>query len=138
MPYSDDLRQKLLHAVDTGTHSQAALARLFGVSLSYLKNVVRRRDQTGHTRALPHAGGRQAALTSEQREAVRQHVAAHPAALLRELALWLGDTHGVTLSLSAVSRLLRRLGLPRKKEPGTPRSATRRPTWRSAANGATR
>ena len=138
MAYSDDLRQKLLHAVDTGTHSQTALARLFGVSLSYLKSVVRRRAQTGHTQALPHAGGRQPALTPAQREALREHVAAHPAALLRELAVWLAAAHGVTLSLSAVSRLLQRLGLPRKKEPGMPPSATRRPTWRSAASGASR
>ena len=35
MAYDDDLRQKLLHAVDTRQASQTRLAEIFGVSLSW-------------------------------------------------------------------------------------------------------
>ena len=41
MPYSDDLRQKLLHAVPTGTQSKAARAEWFSVSPSFLSSLLR-------------------------------------------------------------------------------------------------
>ena len=126
MPYSDDLRQALLHAVHTPTQSQAGVARLLGLSLSTVKRVVHRFRATGRFQHLPHGGGQRPKLSPEQQAALRQHVAAHPAALLCELAAWLEREHRVKMSVSALSRRLPRLGLPRKKEPGTPPNATRR------------
>jgi transposase len=138
MAYSDDLRQKLLHAVDSHTLTQTALARLFDVSLSYLKYVVQRRNQTGNPHCLPHGGGRAPKLSSAQQEALCQYVAEHPAALLQELSSWLETEHRVRISVSALCRRLRRLGLRRKKGPGTPANATRRPMRRNASNGVPR
>jgi transposase len=138
MPYSDDLRQKLLHAVDSHSLSKAAVARLFGVSLSFVKELVRRRRDTGSAAALPHGGGARPKLSAAQQEALRARVAAHPAALLRELAAWLRQEHAVGLSLSALSRLLHRMGLPRKKGRSTPASATPRRTRHAAPSGARR
>lgn len=54
MAYDDDLRQKLLHAIDTHQASQARLAAIFGVSLSWVKGVVRRWRETGNAHVLPH------------------------------------------------------------------------------------
>ncbi len=138
MPYSDDLRQSVLHAVDTRSLPKTQVARLFGVSLTFVKDAVRRRATTGSTHALPHGGGTRPKLNPEQQEALRAQLAAHPAALLCELAHWLDAQFGVSLSVSALSRLLRRLGLPRKKERGMPRSATRPSASRNAVSGATR
>jgi transposase len=135
MAYSDDLRQSLLHAVDSHTLSQTALARLFAVSLSYLKNVVQRRQQTGNTHSLPHGGGPTPKLSPAQQEALRHYLAQHPAALLKELASWLESEQSVRISISALCRVLRRLGLRRKKERGTPVNATRRPIRRNASSG---
>jgi transposase len=138
MPYSDDLRQKVLHAVDSHSLSKAAIARLFGVSLTFLKELVRRRRDTGSAAALPHGGGTRPKLNEAQGKALHAHVLAHPAALLREVAAWLQQECGVVLSLSRLSRLLRRMGLPRKKGRSTPPSATRRPTRHAAPSGGTR
>ena len=125
MPYSDDLRQKLLHAVDTHTLSKNELTALFDVSRSFLNRVLRRRAQTGPTQSLPHGGGARPKLTLAQQEALRAPLAAHPALLLRELVAWLSEQHQVSLSVSALCRLLQRLDLPRKKGCGTPPNATR-------------
>jgi transposase len=128
MSYSDDLRHAVVHAVHTPRQSQASVARLLGLSLSTVKRVVHRFRATGSSQQLPHGGGQRPKLNTELQEALRQYVAAHPAALLCELTAWLEREHQVKLSLSALSRRLRRMELPRKKERGTPRNATRRST----------
>jgi transposase len=136
--YSDDLRQKLLHAIDTQQGSQAALARIFGVSLSWLKGVVRRRRETGNCHALAHGGGQHPKLSATQGEELRQYVTSHEAVLLRELQAWLEAEHQVTMSLSNLSRLLGRMNLPRKKSRYTPPNAIRQPISRNAKLGAPR
>jgi transposase len=85
MAYDDDLRQKVLHALDTKQASQARLAQIFGVSLSWLKGVVRRRRETGNTHVLPHRGGKRPRLTPTQREQLRNHVTTQDDLLLRQL-----------------------------------------------------
>ncbi len=137
MAYSDDLRQKLLSAVDTQPLSKAALARTFGVSLSYLKGIVRR-QKAGNPHALPHAGGPPPKLDAAQRAHLRQHVTTHADATLAELQVWLQATCQVTLSLATLCRVLQRMELPRKKRCCTPRNATRRPTSSNGTRGAPR
>ncbi len=125
MAYDDDLRQKVLQAVDSHQASQARLAEIFGVSLSWLKGIVRRQRETGNPHALPHRGGRRPKLNATQREAVQQYLAAHDDILLRELQEWLKKKHSLALSLSSLSRLLTALDWPRKKNHCTPANVIR-------------
>jgi transposase len=106
--------------------SKAALARTFGVSLRYLKGMVRR-QKAGRPQALPHAGGPQPKLEAAQREPLRQHVLSHADATWAEVQAWLQTTCQVTLSLSALCRVLQRLDLPRKKDPARHGTRHRRP-----------
>jgi transposase len=99
MAYDDDLRQKVLRAVDTHQASQARLAEIFGVSLSWVKGIVRRRCETGNSHALPHRGGRRPKLSAAQRTALQQYLAAHDDLLLRELQQWLQRKYRLALSL---------------------------------------
>lgn len=46
-PYSVDLRQKILHAYERGMGSQAKLAALFGVSISFVEKLFMRVRSTG-------------------------------------------------------------------------------------------
>ena len=138
MPYSDDLRQKLLHAVDTHTPSKDALTALFEVNRSFLSWVLRRRAQSGSTQALPHGSAARPKLTPAQQEALRAHVAEHPELLLRELAAWASEHHQAILSLSALCHWLQRLDLTRKKGCGTPPNATRRCISSSVPSGGPR
>jgi transposase len=135
MAYDDDLRQKVLHAIDTQQGSQARLAEIFGVSLSWLKGVVRRRRETGNTHVLPHRGGKRPKLTSQQREHLWNYVTAHDDLLLRQVQEWLEASHQIRLSVATLSRLLRRLDLPRKKRHFMPPSATPQPSNRDGMLG---
>ena len=137
MAYSDDLRQKLLQAVASQPVAKATLARTFGVSLSYLKGIVRR-QKAGNSHALPHAGGVSRKLSVLQQEQLRQQVLAHPEQLLRELCDWLQANCQVQVSVSALCRLLQHMKLPRKKRHSTPPSATQKRMSRNASNGALR
>ncbi len=54
--YSQDLRERVMAAVDCGTGAYVA-ASIFRVSLSYIYKVLAGRERTGETRARPWAGG---------------------------------------------------------------------------------
>ena len=119
MAIGNELRQSIVHAVQTQMVSQDGLAQILGVSRSSIKRIWRRWRQTGSAHLLPFAGGPRPKLTTEQREAVRQYVLADTDATLREVQRWLEKTHAVAVSLPVLSRLLAELDLPRKKRHST-------------------
>ena len=57
VPYSNDLREHLVVAIDRGEHSLRQLADLFSVSLSFLVRLLQRRRTTGSVQPEPHRGG---------------------------------------------------------------------------------
>jgi len=136
MAYSNDLRQKLLQAADRHPFSQARLAEILGVSLSWVKGVWRR--QTGSAALRPLAPGQRPKLTDQQNEQARQFVRADTEATLRALQRWLEATPTVRLRLPSGSRLLTRLERPRPKSHSMRPNATRRRSRRSARLGAGR
>ena len=138
MAYDEDLRQKLLQAVDTQQASQARLAEIFGVSLSWVKGIVRRRRETGNPHALPHRGGRRPKLSAAQRDEIQHYLATPDDVLLRELQGWLQAQHRLTLSLSSLSRFLAATNWPRKKSHSMPANVTPQPIKTSGRLGASR
>jgi len=124
-PYSLDLREKLLRAYDEHCGSQRALAALFGVSRAFVEKLVWRRRGTGQIAPQSHAGGRKPSCDPEALAGVRQELQEHTDATLAEWCERLGQRRGLWVSLSTMSRLLTRLGLPRKKSRSTLRSGTR-------------
>ena len=123
-PYSIDLREKLLQAYAQGLGSQRALAVLFGVSRSFVEKLLQRRRTTGEITPRPHAGGRRPACDATTFGLVRQWVRENPDATLEELALQLRQQCGLRVSISTISRLLTRAGLPRQKRHSMPASGT--------------
>ena len=130
--YSLDLREKIIRAYDAHRGSQRALAALFGVSRAFVENLLRRRRTTGTIAPRPHAGGRQPSCDRAAREMVALILREQPDATLEELCAQLGQRRGVWVSVPTMSRLLTRLGLPRKKNHFTPPSVTRRGSSRRA------
>src|ERR1051326_1929871 len=53
--YSDDLRQRIVRAVDQG-HRQAEIAAAFQVSVATIKRYLKQRRETGHVIAKPIPG----------------------------------------------------------------------------------
>jgi transposase len=66
---ADDLRERVMAAVDSGTGVYAA-ASIFQVSVSYIYKVLGRRERTGETSARPWAGGSKPKLAAHD-EALR-------------------------------------------------------------------
>ena len=122
--YSLDLRDKILHACDQRFGSQRAIAALFGVSQSFVEQVLRRRRTTGTTAPRPHAGGRRAGCDEAAMLLVRRLVQDHPDATLAEPCEQLYAQRGLHVSVPTMSRLAKQLGLPRKKNHSMPPSKT--------------
>jgi transposase len=125
-PSSLDLREKILRAYDEHRGSQRALAALFGVSRAFVEKLIQRRRSTGQMAPRPHAGGRTPSCDHAALAVVRQGLQEHTDATLAELCEQLGQRRGLWVRVSTMSRLLTRLGLPRKKSRSTPLNGTRR------------
>jgi transposase len=131
-PYSLDLREKILRAYDARLGSQRALAALFGVSRTFVEQLLQRRRSTGTIAPRPHAGGRKPSCDAAAQEAVRQLLCAQADATLEELWTRLLQRQGLRVSVPTMSRLLTRLGLPRNNSRSTPRSVRRHGSSRRA------
>ena len=130
--YSLDLRQKILRAYDHHLGSQRALAALFGVSHAFLEQLLQRRRTTGEMAPRPHGGGRPPRCDAPALAYVRRLVQDQPDATLEELCGQLQQQRGVRVSVASLCRLLKRLGLPRKKRPSMLANATRHGSSRPA------
>ena len=75
-PYSQDLRDRIIQALEAGNASQPAIAARFCVSLSFVEKLWQRFRRSGSSAAQPHAGGRRRALpeplTLRRREVAHQ------------------------------------------------------------------
>src|SRR5437016_13201425 len=135
--YSEDLRGRVLAAVDGGMAARAA-ASVFRVSVSYIYKALIRRRRTGETCASSRRGHRPRKLTPEREAAVAAHIAAHPDITLAALQTWLAGEHAVRLSNGAMWSAVARLGLSFKKRHCAPPSRTARTSPLGAASGGRR
>jgi transposase len=131
-PYSLDLREKILRAYDEHRGSQRALAALFGVSHAFVEKLLQRRRTMGTIAPRPHAGGSKLSCDAMAQAVVRQALREQADATLAELCARLGHQRDLWVSVPTMSRLLTRLGLPRKKSRSTPPNGTPRGSSRRA------
>jgi transposase len=125
MPYSQDLRERVMAAVRAKKQSLDQIAETFGVSPATVDNWAKRWRETGNVAALPWAAGAKRSLRDCE-PAIRAEVAKQPDATLEELCARVEAATGVRASASMMCRELQRLDLPRKKSRSTTASATRR------------
>ena len=130
--YSEDLRARVLAAVDGGMAARAA-AQLFRVSVSYIYKALIRRRRTGEASASPRRGHRPRKLSPAQEAALAARIEAHPDLTLAALQAWLLAEHAVWLSNGAMWSAVARLGLSFKKRRSA--RATARMSRRGGASG---
>ena len=112
--YSQDLREKIVAALSAGELTQAEMAIVFNVSVSFIEKLGRRQRETGQCAALPHGGGRSRTLQPAQ-DTLRQAVREQPDRTLQELCTYVHQRNGLHANASMMWRELQALNLPRKK-----------------------
>lgn len=113
--YSNDLRRRVIDAIQENELSQPEIADHFSVSLSFVEKLWHRFRTTGTFEALPHGGGR-TRLLKEDEALIRTLVAEQPDITLAELSEKITiQTGKPRVAMDVLSDELRRLNLPRKK-----------------------
>lgn len=116
--YSDDLRSRVLLAVDRGGRVYE-VAPMFEVSVSYIYKALARRKTLGIETALPKLG-RPGRKLDKHVDALAAHIAAIPDATLAELVDWSERERGVTVCIATMWAAIEALGLTLKKRPAMP------------------
>jgi len=115
-PYSTDLRQKIVDAYKNGEGSFRAIAKRFSVSLHFVWSLWVRYQETGSVDPKPHAGGYPATINDQGLKVLRKLVQQHNDATLAELRDLFVHKTGLEVSVSAISRALKKLNITRKKK----------------------
>ncbi len=113
-PYSEDLRSRIVQAVEERGISQPIAAERFAVSLSSVKRYVRQYRATGALAAAT-SPGRPRAIPADTHAAVVAQLAASPDATLADHCAAWREATGVAVSPGTWCRLERRVGWSRKK-----------------------
>jgi len=111
-PYSLDLRERVVAAIDNHDGSIRAIARIFRVSTSFVVRLLQHRRATGTIAPRPHGGGVPPALGPDDLERLAGLVREQPDATLEQLR----QRGGFSVSLKTLWYALDHLGLTRKKK----------------------
>jgi len=120
--YSEDLRKKIVEAVERGMPKGEA-ARLFGVGISSVKRYVAT-ARAGRSLAPKKRPGSEPKLDETARRLLETDLQGRPAATLPQRREFLRRMAGVRVSDSTVSRMLKRMGWSRKKDGWVRQNAT--------------
>jgi transposase len=118
-PLSNDLRKRILDAVDNKEGSRRKLAARFKVNTSTITKLLRLRRETGSSEPRPHRGGVAPTLDGDALERPPCLVEETPDATLEAPR----QKMGVSGSRMIICRALQKLGLPLKKK--TPHASER-------------
>jgi transposase len=111
--YSEDLRRRIVSAVESGT-TKAQAARTFSVSLSSLKRYVNK-AQRGEPLAPKKRPGSAPKLDQKAMKLLEDDLKERPLATLKERRDYVEAISGISVSRSTVCRAIARIGLTRKE-----------------------
>jgi transposase len=118
--YSEDLRKKIVEAVERGMPKIEA-ARTFGVGISSVKRYAATARQGRSLVPKKRPGGSKPKLDEGARRLLEADLRERPAATLPQRREFLRQVRGVEVSDSTVARVLKRMGWTRKKIGGCER-----------------
>ncbi len=122
-PLSNDIRERLVSAVDGGLSCRSA-AKRFGVAASTAIDWVGRWRRTGDIRPRPQGGDKRSQRIEAHAGAILALIEETPDITLAEIAAYLDGAHGLRVAQSTVWRLLDRRGMTFKKTRARKRAAT--------------
>ena len=113
-PYSQDLRERIIEALEAHEESHAEIAERFAVSPSFVEKLWQRWRTTGSCVPQPHGGGRQRSLRGAER-LIRAELAEQPALTLAALCERVAQAGHPQVTTKTMCLELKRLKLPLKK-----------------------
>jgi transposase len=111
-PFSIDLRERIVAAVEAGEHSLQGLADFFAVDVSTIVRLLQRYRTTGSVQPKPHGGGMPPKVGTQAAARLLELIRQQADATLKELR----DRLGIPCSVMSIFRALRRNGISRKKK----------------------
>jgi len=114
-PLSEDLRTRVVGAVEGGMSRRAAAER-FGISVASAVRFVKEWRQSGATKAKRQGGDQRSQRIEEHHEAIMSAIEAKPDMTLVELAEMLKSERGASFAPSSIWRFLDRHGVTFKKK----------------------
>lgn len=133
--YSQDLRDRVIDAVEKEGMSRRAAARRFGICESVAVKWLQRYTDTGHREPVGTGGHRPSKL-KPHRDFIDAVLKDKPDITLEALGMRLLAERGVTADTSMLSRFLRREGMTHKKRRWWRASRIARTSAAAARNGA--
>jgi transposase len=121
--YSEDLRKKIVDAVERRGMGQSEAARLFDVGLSSVKRYLRKFRQ-GRSLSPGKAPGKRPIIDEPVRRLLEEDLKKRPFVTLRVRCEYLRAVAGLEVSRSAVCRAIKRMDCTRKKGWQLPQSET--------------
>lgn len=121
-PYSLDLRTRVVAALHQPGSRQAAVAERFGVSVAFIKKLLRHERETGSLAPKPASGGRARYLDAGAQAWVVAYVEQHADATLAELNQAWQAQGGRPVGQTCLWQVLDEHQLRRKKKPARPRA----------------
>ncbi len=111
--YPIELRQRVVDAVDSNVGTKKEIAKIFSVSVSWIRKLLQRRRETGSIEPLPRTQGRKPAFRDHQLQELGDFIERHPDATLEEIRESFAGR--VYCSVVAVHNALKRLEWRYKK-----------------------
>jgi transposase len=112
--YSEDLRLKIVQALQQRRMNKSEAARAFSVSLSSVKRYAKAARE-GRSLSPGKAPGKRPKLDEKSRRLLEANVEERPFAKLADRREYLRRVAGLSVSESTLSRAIRRMGFGRKK-----------------------
>ncbi len=112
--YSEDLRKKIVDAIERRRMGQSEAARTFDVSPSSVKRYLRKFRQ-GRSLSPGKAPGRRPKIDERTRKLLEEDLKEHPFVTLQERCDYLQAVAGLEVSRSVVCRTIKRMEFTRKK-----------------------
>jgi transposase len=131
--YSQDLRQRVLHAIDAG-QSQAVVAQRRSVSIATIKRYLKQRREIGHVLPKP-ISGRPSIKGAALQAGLLEQLETHPDATREQHCQMWEARNGSRVSPASTSRARMALGWTRKKKTlsASEQDEAERAAWREQA-----
>ena len=114
-PYSEDLRKKIIKAIEENKFSKPEIAQLFNVSNNFVYTLCKLHRTTGSVSPKQMGGHTKPKIDPKGESSIRTWLTKEPSLSLPALCEKYQDNFNLSVGTNSMSRTLKRMGMSRKK-----------------------